>query len=78
MKELTKDILFMIWGLFGSCIAGTLLLNNSLHMITGNTILIIGRLTDSILTSFGICCILFLIVICIIFKIDKSSRKMFI
>lgn len=78
MKELTKDILFMIWGFIGSSIAGTLLLNNSLHYITGNTILTIGRLTDSILTSFGIIFIFFLIAICIIFKIDKSSRKMFI
>jgi|GEM_PF-5038489 len=74
-KELIRDIIFMIWGFVGSCLTGFLLLNNDLHMITGNTILTIGRLTDSLLTSIGIVFIISLIVICVMFWLDKSSRE---
>jgi hypothetical protein len=39
MKELTKDILFMLWGFIGSTIIGGLFALSDAGMITGNVLL---------------------------------------
>lgn len=56
MKELTRDILFMIWGFIGAGICWILIGNYSNHFLIGDVIYLdkVGKVISKIFMDIGI------------------------
>jgi len=73
MKIETRDIIFMVWGYFGSCLIGTLILLADLRYITGKAVDISDYILNGILILGGLF-VLFLIIMAVLRRVLCVQR----